>query len=241
VASKLTKEGRESLIINIMKKCLKLLMASAMVLIAVNANAQLGIKAGYVSTKFTGKENGGAYKGRPMDGFKIGVDYDLRFGSMGLSLRPGINYTYFGKGQKYNADNVRWTNQQRYHFLSVPIDLKYAFDFGNDWNIYAVVGPKFVFGLGGKSIDKSNDGYKGTYKVFSGKYDNRQGDILETGNGPAEMNRFDVEIGLGLGVQYRNYSLEFDYDWGMLNLAKYDRKTYSIKRNQIGLIFGFMF
>lgn len=53
--------------------------------------------------------------------------------------------------------------------------------------------------------------------------------------------RFDIELGAGIGVQFYGMSLELGYDWGLLNLQKYERKNFSTRRNQINVTLGYAF
>nr|AIA99592.1 hypothetical protein [uncultured bacterium contig00023(2014)] len=211
-------------------------MVVAVVLIAVNANAQFGIKAGYVSTAFKEKGGGESYRHRPMDGVKVGLDYDIMFGRSGVSFRPGVNYIYFGDSEK--MDGI--TDQQRYHFLNVPLDFKYALDLGRECSIYAFVGPKLVLGMAGKDTYKG-DGFKYVTDTFSGEFTAEEDGASEKGHEHALLNRFDVQVGAGLGFQFYGVSLEFGYDWGMLNLSKHVRDDYSIKRDQISATLGYTF
>lgn len=211
-------------------------MAAAVVsLVSITANAQIGVKAGYLSTKFSEKYDGHTYKSRPMNGFEIGVDYDIRIARSGFSVRPGVFYNYFGKSTKDQG----FTSKERYHFLNVPVDFKYEFRLGDEWGIYAVAGPKLVIGMAGKNIYEG-DGDKETINVFTGKYEyDVEGDV-EKGDESAFLNRPDVQIGVGLGVEYDRISLEFGYDWGLMNILKHADDA-TIKRNQLGITLGYTF
>ncbi len=218
-----------------MKRILKTFLAVSAVLIAVNASAQFGFKAGYLSTAFKEKSGGDTYRSRPTDGFRVGVDYDIQFGWSGFSIRPGVNYSYFGDSEKFDGE----TFKQRYHFLNVPLDFKYDIDLG-DCSLYAFVGPKFVLGLAGQRT-VSIDGFKTTVDDFTGKYTLEEGGESAEGDQAATLNRFDVQIGAGLGFQFYGVSVELGYDWGMLNMLKYGRKDLSMKRDQISVTLGYAF
>lgn len=222
-----------------MKNTFKFLMAAAALLLVVNANAQLGIKAGYLSTKGREKDNGAKEwnKSRPVDGFKFGVDYDFRFGHTGWSIRPGVFYNFFGENE---GDKV-YTGKYRSHFLSIPVDMKYNFNLGKGWGIYIFTGPRLVAGLAGTSVIEGN-GIKETYNVYTGKATiEEEGEDTVKANGLAEFNRFDLQIGTGLGFKYLDFSCELGYDWGLLNTVKYDRKNNEYKRNQLGVTVGYAF
>lgn len=193
-----------------MKNSFKILMAAALVLVTVSASAQFGIKVGYVNSKFVAKGNGVTIKTNALNGVKVGFDYDIAVAPFGLSVRPGLNYTFI-TGEMVDEADVTTS----LHYLNVPIDLKYAYNFNDDFGLFAVAGPKFVIGVAGK--EDSLDLYK------------------DDG-----MNRFDIQLGLGAGVRYKRVSLELGYDWGMLNLVDTgDDSTF--KRDQFNLTLGLAF
>ncbi|MGB4577431.1 MAG: hypothetical protein WBI06_11085, partial [Paludibacter sp.] len=46
-----------------------------------------------------------------------------------------------------------------------------------------------------------------------------------------DISRFDLQLGIGGGVQYQNIQLKVGYDWGLLDLDH--RTDYLLKRNQL--------
>jgi hypothetical protein len=227
-----------------MKNFSKILLTAALIAVAFNANAQLGIKAGFVSSTATSKfEEGNVsaeVKTDPISGFKIGVDYNFAFGNSGLSFRPGVNYTYFGGATDKDDDDFK----SYFHFANVPLELKYTFSINDDFGIYALVGPKMVFGI--SAVEKfDEDGMSEKYNMYTGKWESTING--ETSSGEEEdggpMKRLDMQLGAGIGVQYKALSLEFGYDWGMLNTLKTgdDWGDITMKRNQLGITLGYSF
>jgi hypothetical protein len=213
-----------------MKKLFFLTMAA--VLVAVNVNAQFAVKAGYVSSTLVAKSGDATYKPDAISGFRVGFEYDAAIGS-GFSVRPGVNYTYFGTKDEYG-------DLERLHFANVPVDLKFAYDFGETL-VYAFAGPRLVIGVVGQYIEKDgSDRY--TYDVFTGKakWKDDEGSGSEKVD-DGEVKRPDVQLGFGAGVRYKNVSLEFGYDLGLLNIAKGDIGNATLKRNQLGVSLGYAF
>ena len=36
----------------------------------------------------------------------------------------------------------------------------------------------------------------------------------------SNLNQLDLQLGLGLGVQWKKYQLKGGYDWGLINISK---------------------
>lgn len=222
-----------------MKKCLKFLMAAVVVLIAVNASAQIDVKVGFVSSNIKEKYDGETWDPGAFSGSKIGVDYNIALDTKGFALRPGLNYTFLNKSEKEDGAKASMT----YHLVNVPVDLKYQYSFNDDFGIYAVAGPRIVVGI--SAIEKYKDGSdKYTINAYTGKWKEKEDGQTESGKDKEEayLNRFDIQLGVGIGLQYRAVSLEFGYDWGLLNGLKKDYADGAKwSRNQLGITLGYAF
>ena len=111
-----------------------------------------------------------------------------------------------------------FTIKDRDHTLSVPIDLKYAYNFNDNFRVYAFAGPRVAVGVAFYNVAK--------FQGESEKSDDMYGE-------DGMYSRFDLQLGLGAGIQYKRVSLELGYDWGMLNRIKseYTDGEGSMKRN----------
>ena len=81
-----------------------------------------------------------------MPGFFFGASLDYAFSPIeGLTVEPGAYIYHYGKTYRFISD------EKSYHvnYLSVPIDLKYAFPTGDEFGIAVFTGPRFNLGLGG--------------------------------------------------------------------------------------------
>ena len=130
--------------------------------------------------------------------------------------------------------------KDRDHTLSIPLDLKYAYNVTDDFKIYAFAGPRFAVGLV-YLMKMKQSGTSASVNIYTGK-----ATIKDDGESVSEelddadfASRFDLQLGLGAGIQYKRVSLEVGYDWGMLNRIKsdyvYDDETVKRSKFVVGL------
>lgn len=220
-----------------MKKSVKFLLVAVLAVFAIEANAQLGVKLGYSNLSQRAKSNGVVVKPGALNGINLGVFYDIALPVSGLSIRPGLGYTY---GGCEIAEFMGTSAKQREHFLNIPVDVKYTYRINNNFRVYAFAGPKFAIGLASTFVATS-DGDKGVYNNYTGKM-KMNGDAVDTGDEEGSFSRFDIGLGLGAGVQYGRAFFEFGYDWGLLNRYKgdlADNATYKMSQLFVGV--GLMF
>lgn len=241
----------------IMKKSLKVVLVAVLAVFAIEANAQFGIQAGYVNSVERFKNNGGKGTSDGMNGFKVGVSYDIAFPVKGLSIRPGLNYVYIGdKLADEESLGMTFKASRNEHYLNVPIDIKYAYGFSDNFKIYAFAGPKFAVGVASTVNGKFSGSLpligdisgSGSYDFYTGKVklkgvadnaDNAAEEFLDMGY---KYSRFDVQLGVGVGVQVLQLlSVEFGYDWGLLNRVKDLPDNNYYKRNQLYVSLGLNF
>jgi hypothetical protein len=219
-----------------MKKSVKVLLFAAMAMVTVNVSAQLptglGFKAGYVNAHAKFSREGVARWAPPQNGVKVGAFYDLTLldKTVGLSLRPGLNYIYTGGKSEFRA--VRELGyKDRSHTLSIPVDLKVLYGIG-DAKIYLFAGPKFNIGL----VYNLTDGTT-TADAYTGKTKSEG----QTVSGDALLKRFNLAVGGGLGCEFKGAFLEVGFDWELLNEVKdrtFDRKLH---RGFLGVDVGYKF
>jgi hypothetical protein len=237
-----------------MKNCVKLLMAAVLIVAATaNANAQFGIKAGYVNsvTKIQPQSGSVTIKSKGQSGFYAGVNYDIALSSSGLSLRPGVTYTYIG-GDSYVASVLSLLYmgditampaiKERDHTLGVPVDFVYGSRLPNGLRLYVFAGPRFDVGLS-SIISIKGDGESETINLYTGevKLNGQQLDVLDLGEGP--YTRFNLQLGIGAGIQFRNWSCELGYDFGLTNRLKSDFRDGGerLKRNKFVVGIGYYY
>jgi len=192
-------------------------------------NAQLGVQAGYVSSKFVGEN---PYTD-PYNGFNAGLTYDMEIQG-GVGLHYGLLYTLISDKESEDLFDATLTTKSFGHFLNVPVQATYKYAINRDLRIFAYAGPNFTMGVAGSntlSSDATDRELKDSwYKEGDGLFGEMIGDSF--------YKRFDIQLGVGLGVQYSNFILKGGYDWGLLNPYGSDFKA---NRNQFNISLGYLF
>ena len=85
-----------------MKNNLKFLLTATLAVITVSASAQLGVKAGYVNSATKVKSENITVSPDTQNGFYAGVNYDIGLPVKGLSIRPGVTYTFISGKSLYD-------------------------------------------------------------------------------------------------------------------------------------------
>ena len=167
------------------------------------------------------------------NGGKVGflVDFNLPYH---LGIQTGLRYelTYGTNKQHYrSADNSHVTveyirHDMLKHALSIPIRLVYTQQLWRELALTAYTGPTFQIGLA----------Y--TDKPFNALSDTTLNWIIH--NSPdkslfhienhdyysdKQFYRFNLQWGLGAGLQWRHFRLEGGYNFGLNNLAHYQPNT----------------
>jgi len=180
---------------------------------------EFGLQAGYVSSTQNNDD--------PVSGFQVGpvAEYPL---AGPVTLQYGVLYSY----QSRSYDAVIGTNTYTGQFIDFPVKLKLNFPVDENLKIFALAGPDLNFGLSqklknettvlGQTIVTTSDYYK------SDESSNTKG-----------RSRFDLQLGIGGGIQYNNLQLKAVYDWGMLDTNNTDNTE--LKRNVLTVSAVFMF
>ena len=234
-----------------MRKNFKFAMAALLLLASVSANAQFGIRAGYVNSTTKFKAEGISLSPKGQSGIFAGVNYDIALVG-GLSLRPGVTYTYIGGESAFSnmlsiiddedLPNVKLNSVE--HTVSVPVDLKWAYNISDDFKMYVLAGPRAAVGISSR-VSAKIDGASACVDLYSGKQKYTEGgaSVTEKMEDGGPYSRFELLVGAGIGICYKKVSLELGYDWGMLNKMKssYVEDNESIKKNQLSIGLGFAF
>jgi len=113
------------------------------------------------------------------------------------------------------------------------LQLQLGFPIDNSLKLFAFAGPNLNFGISQKTLNVTTIGsseIKTTYDRY--KIDTDDDDVYD-------VNRFDLQLGLGAGAQYKNVQLRVGYNWGLLDLN--NRDNVDLKRNQLAASLVFMF
>jgi hypothetical protein len=146
------------------------------------------------------------------NGIKIGVTTELEMKN-NFSLLTGVlyNLVYSDKLQVY--PNSTQVNYLAYgHFLSIPVMAAYNFPITKDLKVFGYAGPTLNYGLSQVRNSVS------TVSTIASAYT----DMYKS----SVLNRLDLQVGIGGGVQFKKYQLKAGYDYGLLNVSKSSTNLY---------------
>lgn len=204
-----------------MKKIVILLSAALVLLASAPAFAQASIGAGYLSSTEIWKSGNSSSESTPMNGFYAGVGFTVPVAN-GINFTPGIYYGFATKDNVVDVAGIFKINggKQQDHYLNVPLDFSFALDLSSDLRFFVYGGPSLSLALASNLIS-------GSTTV------NRLGEN-------SDLNRFDIMLGGGLGVEVMNmFRINAGYDFGLLN--RYQSSNYTVNRNQLYAGVAFLF
>ena len=209
----------------------KYILAISALLLAVSANAQLGIVAGVTSTKTNLDE---AYKDiaetMNVDQYHAGIVYNLNL-PLGLSLQPGLIYNMKGQSLASNIDALGAkhdvTINTKTGYLEIPVRVAWGIDLG-------LLKP-FVFAepyLGYAITTETKTEFKDA--AAAEILNSAMGTQLESKNEWDARNRLEYGVGLGAGVRVLKFAaLSVKYFWEFGNLYKEGEKSPNISTEQM--------
>ncbi len=149
-------------------------------------------------------------------GFHVGARAELAMPSLadGIYTNAGLLFSLKGCKQDYGELGSGKTNA---YYLEVPIHIGYKYSVTNDLAIFGEVGPYLGVGLFGKSNVEYGD-YEDDWGYGYNDYYGEEDESSETFD---MADRFDVGVGLRVGVEFKKkYSVSVGYDWGLLDTYK---------------------
>ena len=206
-----------------MKRLIKssLLLITASVMSLLTSAQSFGIQASFVNSKETNSDFINGIQVGPVSESPIIKNFDLQY---------GVLYQFL---MNEGPGDFSGTNTYTGHFLEVPLRLKADFPMNSDTKLFAFVGPNFSFGLAEKTVNVTTVGSSvitSTYNRY--EIDADDDDIYD-------ISRFNLQMGVGGGVQYENVQLKVGYDWGINDLNK--RENAGFNRNQLTASLTFLF
>lgn len=151
-----------------------------------------------------------------------------------LGIQTGILYNYNATNNiliNLKKTEGNWNqNRAETQSIDIPLRLKYSVPLTDEIFVHLLAGPNLNYGL--------------TYKVYEEKYaDNKMLTgypklIKDYYSTTSNFSRFDLQFGIGAGIQYSHYSLTGGYDWGLLDR---DKSTKKLKINNIKIGIAYTF
>lgn len=210
-----------------MKQPFKLSFLFLFSLIFINVAAQkYGIEAGFVQPKQFGSQFSTTY----FNGGRLGgsVEFELK---NNFSLLSGALYSlvYSNKSQYYStSDSVNYKTYN--HSLDIPIQVQYSLPLSKNFKFFAFTGPNISIGLAQPqkvTATLSDDtkqrmatiiptNMKPFVRLESDSYANNDLYVKNM------IQRINLQISIGGGVQFKNYKLKGGYDFGINSINKVD-------------------
>ena len=209
----------------------KLILALSALLLAVSANAQLGIVAGVTSTKTNLDE---AYKDiaetMNVDQYHAGLVYNLNL-PLGLSLQPGLIYNMKGQSLASNIDALGAkqdvTINTKTGYLEVPVRVAWGIDLGL-FKPYVFAEPYLGYAINTETTTEIKDA------AAAEILNSTMATQLESKNEWDARNRLEYGVGLGAGVRLLKFaSLSVKYFWEFGNLYKEGEKSPNLSTEQM--------
>lgn len=207
-----------------MKKMRIMLVAAMLVMVtAVSAQMNLGIKGGVNMSNFYGDElNDNNVK----IGFHIGLaaDYDFAYNS---AIQTGLFFTT--KGAKYNNTVGELSGDVNVNpmYMQLPVHYAYKIDVSPGTRVVLHAGPYAAFGVGGKSKISGSLGSVGA---------EIETDVF---GDDGFLKRFDAGLGLGVGAEFGPLLLDLGWDMGLVNIV--DSSEGDLKNQNAYLSVGYRF
>jgi len=172
---------------------------------------KIAIEAGYINPVRFGSGSSSTY----FNGGRIGVtaNYDLK---NNFSLLTGVLYSvvYSNKQQGYPSSTFV-TYKTLGHFLDIPLHATYNLPITNTLKVFAFAGPSLNVGLYQKQDITSTQTYSASNPLYVAP---KTIDFYKE----SVLNRLNLQLGVGGGVQWKHLQLKSGYDFGINNLNKVD-------------------
>jgi len=200
---------------NNMKSALKSIFIIALLAAVCTTSAQTTyrLEIGYNNPKSyftTGISSLSDFKGQGLStyfkGVKFGGTAEFKL-KHNFSLLTGVlyNYVYSDNLQGYpNSTNVRYITNG--HSLDIPARAIYTLPLSKTLKVFGFAGPNINVGMFQTMKATST-----VSLIPSANYDLYKDDIL---------NRVNLQIGVGGGIQWKKYQIKATYDFGLNNLYK---------------------
>lgn len=163
-----------------------------------------------------------------MQGFHVGATMENSFSEVVL-LESGLFVSLKSFKLDEYLDGVAVRNKTYLYYLDIPIALKAKFDLGTTSKWFVAAGPVFDVGFAGNKISTYN--WHGDGQAVKEK--------IEWGNNEGEINRFDVGLTFGAGVEFGLWQVGAYYDFGLTDISSDANPENTIKNRLWKLSAGY--
>ena len=180
----------------------------------------------------------------PVFGAGAGIFVDYGFENAKISwntnlyLQFGLNFRRSGGNlqELINEDNNLTIRESYYHtyYAQIPILLGFKYEIpirraGHYINV--LFGPAFSAGLYGKYRNRQVSPYN---PHSNANYDNYSADNYAARDAFKYIRRFDADAIVSIGYHYRQYMIDFIFDFGFVPISPEDDALHIIERNVTG-------
>lgn len=193
-------------------------LLALVVMMSVGASAQVGLVAGYSNSVAVGSDEN-------LNGFHIGPAAEIDIQGP-ISLQYALMYNYLRNSSEATVVGQTVESTTTAHTLDLPIRLTAKMALGEGLNLFVFGGPNFNYAISQKTkgsitgaVDTSIEG-ENIYKA-------------EYASGKKTYSPFDLQLGVGAGLGFKDISVRVSYDWGMLD--RDNREDFEWKNNDLKL------
>ena len=187
-------------------------------MLSAGASAQVGFVAGYSNSVAVGSNEG-------LSGFHAGPVAEIDVQGP-ISLQYGLLYNYLRNSSQTTVLGQTIETSTTAHTLDLPVRLTAKMTVGEGLNVFFFGGPNFNYAIS----EKTKGATSGTINS-SIEGENIYKDEYEAGK--KTYSPFDLQLGIGAGLGFKDISVRVSYDWGMLD--RDNRKDYEWKNNDLKL------
>lgn len=224
----------------------KLLMVSAMIVVALNLNAQaVGIQAGVIAANASAKDGTEKASTKDLISWKAGVVFDWHL-SDNLNFMPNVNLLVKGaKSESSSSGNTggitfsnTQTGKEKLTYLEVPLNFVYNAGGKKGAGLFVGLGPSVSIGLSGTGSVTTTTTVNGTSQTqveenkvkFDGKANANDNDD--------HLKAFELGGNFLIGYKFKNgLFVNANYNQSFTNIAV--EQNQSFKNMYIGLNLGF--
>ncbi len=193
-------------------------LLALVVMMSVGASAQVGLVAGYSNSVAVGSDEN-------LNGFHIGPAAEIDIQGP-ISLQYALMYNYLRNSSEATVVGQTVESTTTAHTLDLPVRLTAKMALGEGLNLFVFGGPNFNYAISQKT--------KGS---ITGAVDTSiEGDNIykdEYASGKKTYSPFDLQLGVGAGLGFKDISVRVSYDWGMLD--RDNREDFEWKNNDLKL------
>ena len=193
-------------------------LLALVVMMSVGTSAQVGLVAGYSNSVAVGSDEN-------LNGFHIGPAAEIDIQGP-ISLQYALMYNYLRNSSEATVIGQTVESTTTAHTLDLPVRLTAKMALGEGLNLFVFGGPNFNYAISQKTkgsitgaVDTSIEG-ENIYKA-------------EYASGKKTYSPFDLQLGVGAGLGFKDISVRVSYDWGMLD--RDNREDFEWKNNDLKL------